>query len=456
MNILSLHAVGDPATTRRTSLNHLFFLPKYAPDHQYTFHKFGDPVSRVATTRFDAVILDTSFLCNRWLRPHKLFDQLRTTYDFVRHMDAVKIALPQDEYDHCELLDEWLTDWGVDVVYSPCFKDQALFYGRVSKRAEIVEALTGYVDDIDLELGRRHAKPFDEREIDVGYRARDLGALFGRLGRIKGALADAFVDAAAGSELRLDVSTRPEDTIIGEAWLRFMGNCRFSLGSNSGSSLLDRRGRIRDAIAAYTAVYPDADFDAVEAACFPGLDGRHEMTALSPRIFETVVGGSCPVLVKGWYSGALEPDVHYIPIEPDFSNLKDVVERLHATDAARRMAERCYTDLILDDRFRYSTLARSVVGMIEKRRPDSISVGHVDASRVPQSVAEREEMAMLRLRLAVARAEARNQIRSIAGGLYFEAQRIGRFCQRTIGKRGFMSQFFKASRLLLQIWWKRR
>jgi glycosyltransferase involved in cell wall biosynthesis len=443
MNILILHSVVNPKETRRTTLNHLLFLPKYAPEHRYTFHRAWEPVSQIALQQFDLMVLDTTFLCWRWSRPRQVFDDLRGMYDFVRRSEAVKVAFPQDEYDHSDILDEWLADWRVDVIYSSCFRDKALFYDRATTYAEIVEGFTGYVDDVDIELGKRFSRPFRQRRIDVGYRARDLGAYFGRIGNIKSVLGCKFAEAAAGSGLRIDVSTRPEDTIVGDAWLQFIGDCRFTLGSDSGSSLLDRRGEIKDAILAYMAAHPQAEFDEVEKVCFAGLDGKHVMTALSPRLFEAAIGGSCPLLVRGWYSGALESDLHYIPIEPDFSNLRAVIDRLCDREAAARMAERCFSDLISSERFRYSNLARSVLQHAAGRRhrPDT-ALGGLAA------IAAREQSATSRLETQPA---GQTDLESQTPPLDPMLQ-----VYRQLGANGLWPLLRDMNRQLLNVWWRER
>jgi len=457
MNILVLYAVEDPRGARRTLLNHLLFLPKYAPGHSYTFHRVFTPTAEIMAAHFDLIVLDTTFLCYRWSRPALVFEELRDAYDFIRRSDAVKIALPQDEYDHSELLDEWLADWRVDIVFSCCFRERALFYHRTRARAEIVEGFTGYVDDIDIELGRSFSRPFSEREIDVGYRARDLGAYFGRIGHVKSVLGREFAAAATGSGLRVDVSTRLEDTIVGDDWLRFIGNSRFTLGSDSGSGLIDRRGEIKDAITAYLAEHPQAGFDEVEKACFPGLDGKPAMTALSPRLFETVLGGSCPVLVKGWYGGVLEPEVHYIPIEPDFSNLPEVVERVRSGSEVASIIERCYTRLILDERFRYCTLARSVIALTEHRRPGRRVAGGARINERTELIAAREEAAKRRLEPDLRRAQEEwDPYRLALKALPTEPELIAFFYERMTRSRGLLRLFADTNVQLLQTWWERR
>ncbi len=355
MRILILHELDDLASARRTSINHAFALVKYAPEHEYTLHSARQPVTvRLREQIFDAIILDTTFLCWRWARPRSLWlDRIRDAYDFVAKSSAVKVALPQDEFDHAEVLDDWLADWKVDLIYSVCHEHQEEFYPRARMYARVLEALTGYIDDGDIELMQRFAVPFKDRQIDVGYRAKALPAYFGRIGQIKAELGDCFRSKMANRDLRLDISTQASDTLLGDAWLKFLGNCKFTLGCESGSSLLDARGEIRECVERRLQSNRAAGFEELEQACFPGRDMRKTYTAPGPRLFEAAIARSCQILTPGRYAGALKPGEHYILLEHDCANADDVYEQMQDDSANEARVEACYRALVEDPKFRY-------------------------------------------------------------------------------------------------------
>ena len=188
LNVLILHDNHDLSQVRRTSFNHSFCLLKYAPWNNYDLQSVRDPVPAfLRRRRFDVVVLDTTFLCWRWTYPREdNFERLLREYAFIAESDAVKVALPQDEYDHSALLDQWLTDWRVDLIYSVCYEYRELLYPKASARADIVEGMTGYIDDADFAMMSRGARPFAQREIDVGYRAKSLPPYFRTLRAAQG------------------------------------------------------------------------------------------------------------------------------------------------------------------------------------------------------------------------------------------------------------------------------
>ncbi len=367
-NILILHALGDFSSQRKTLLNHALSYTKYAPHHNYFYHDYRQPVTdAMRKIRFHAVILDTSFLALRYLRPIELFYEYQQKYSFIRDSDTVRIAFPQDEYDNCQLLDEWLIHYKVDIAFSVCWDHRDVLYPLTAKAGEIRECLTGYVDDRDVSDMKSKWEALQNRRIDVSYRARNLPPEFGCYGRQKAIIGEKFKEALASHDLNIDISTNPKDVFVGDDWLRFLLDSRFVLGSQGGSSLCDPRGEIRDRIRAFLRKNPDAAFEDIEAACFPGLDGQYIFSAISPRLFEYAAAGCAQVLIRAPYLGTLTPGEHYICVEPDFSNLEDVIAQLFDLDAASRMAEAAYETLIASNRYHYSRFIADVMQHIERK-----------------------------------------------------------------------------------------
>jgi glycosyltransferase involved in cell wall biosynthesis len=315
-------------------------------------------------------------------------------YAFIATSSAVKLAFPQDDYDHSAILDAWLAEWQVQTIFSPLSEFQDILYPRLRQKAEILPCLTGYVDDVDLLILEDYARPFEERTTDVGYRARELPPLFGRLGRLKSELGRRFVDHAGGRHgLKLDISTRPQDALHGADWLKFLGNCRFFLGSPSGSSLLDPEGSIKDAYLAYIAEHPEAGFEEVEAACFPGLDNIYQMAALGPRNIEAAAARVCQILIEDPCWTPMEPDVHYIPLRPDFSNIEHVLRRIGDPAAVQAMTDTCYDLLIRSGKYSYRRFAERVIEHINHKLGRQSSPDTVNSTRPRALIAREQEIA---------------------------------------------------------------
>src|SRR5439155_23876118 len=143
------------------------------------------------------------------------------------------------------MLDDWLADLGVDVVFSVFGAEhRGLLYPRLGATARFEKCLTGYVDEVDITRHAAVVLPHDRRELDLAYRAQALTPRFGRLGQLKHSVADTVAPVARGAGLRVDVSTDPRDAVLGDRWFPFIASARAVLGSESGASAIDRRGEL--------------------------------------------------------------------------------------------------------------------------------------------------------------------------------------------------------------------
>src|SRR5262249_25956254 len=134
-----------------------------------------------------------------------------------------------------------------------------------------------------------------------------------------------------------------------------------------GSSILDAHGHVLDAVNAYAADHPGASYEEFEAACFSGLNRDPPFSAVSPRLFEGAAARSAQVLVRAPYVPELVAGEHYLSLEPDLSNVDEVVDALSDRARAERMIDACYEAVIASPRYRYSTHAREVMAKIEEK-----------------------------------------------------------------------------------------
>ncbi len=364
LNILVLHSLGDPETASYFLRNHVFSLKVYSPGNNYIFHDTALPLpDYVRSTVFDAIILDVTFLWMRWA-PTEIFLNLKNSYGWVAQCDSVKIAFPQDEYDCNELLDDWMCDWRVDAVFSVLSSKWDVLYPRYHKIGDIRLGYCGYIDDSLINMERR---PVDKRSIDIGYRAKKLPAYFGRLGETKWTIGRDVARQCRRTGLNADIVLGDHGTLYGRAWLDFINNCKFTLGTNSGSSLLDPRGDIQRKVRTYLEKYPNASFEEVEEHCFKGLDGHHTFTAISPRVLEAAALNSCQILVEGNYSGLIQPWEHYIPIRPDASNFNDVLSTMQDRSLVTQLISNCRSTILDKEDLRYKNRTQKIIELIEKK-----------------------------------------------------------------------------------------
>jgi hypothetical protein len=83
------------------------------------------------------------------------------------------------------------------------------------------------------------------------------------------------------------------------------------------------------------------------------------MNQISPRIFEAIGCGTLLILFEGEYSGILRPNLHYVPLKKDFSNLKSVISILRNEQKCKAITEQAYRDIIESGKYSYQTFIRN-------------------------------------------------------------------------------------------------
>ncbi len=341
--------------------NEIFYLNTY----------FGSP-NLASLVHFDVIVLHTTLLCLRW--SPKAFKKWEKNYAWVKDTPSIKIAIPQDEYDHSKVLDEWLNDLGVSVIFTNFDETyRHILYPTMHTKATFYYCYTGYIDEVHD--NSNNWLPISERELDIIYRASNLPYWFGSHGQLKHEIADIVERAASAQNLITDISTDTKDTITGGEWYNFMASGKATIGTESGSSVLDELGDIQKALKTILKENPSATFDEVSQLMPKDWDS-YKFFALSPRHFEAIKVKTCQILVEGDYGGVLKPNLHYIPIKSDFSDVDQAVMKLKDDDYIQAMVDQAYQDIYLSGDYTYSKFALMIDNAIEteqSRINDTIS-----------------------------------------------------------------------------------
>jgi hypothetical protein len=359
LNILVVYC-GFP--TRATLQDALFAFRKYSGQRVFYLNLRLKGVPRYVTRiKFDLIIFHALFFAGRFDA-----DFLRRSFrraEPLKALDAVKVILPQDEFINSNVVNEFIRDFGIDCVFSVQPEevwDQV--YDGVDRRSVAIHPmLTGYLDE-DRVRKIEAFKSGAKRDIDIGYRtAGDPPPWFGRHGFLKRLIAEQFLEKGRGSGLNLDITTSGHDTLRGDDWYRFLVRCRYTLGVEGGTSILDRDGSIRLRTEAYEATHHGATFEEIERACFPNIDGTFNGFAISPRHLEACAAEACQILTEGHYNGILKAGTHYIAVKRDFSNVAEVLEMVRSGAGREEMVARAHRDIVESGNFTYRKFVELVL-----------------------------------------------------------------------------------------------
>jgi len=343
---------------------HLYSFKHYSGESCYYVNvAYGIP-QFCASINFDLVIFHYTLLAFIRYGRVRWYSLLQICQD----ISGYKVAIPQDEYQESDKLNEFFLRTGIKTVFTclPESEWQKVYPRHKSGLEHYYTVFTGYIDEIAMgklaQLNRSHVS----RPIDIGYRARKNPYWLGRHGMIKWQLTEKFLNAPCSHKLRLDLSNDPRDVFYGDKWYGFLAKCRVVLGCESGASLHDADGKIMKSVDRYEAKHPGASFEEVEGACFPGKEANLRLFCISPRHFEACMTRTCQALVEGEYGGIFKPGVHYIEIKNDWSNIADVMLQIEDVDYCERIADNAYRDIIESGLYTYREFVKMVINRVRE------------------------------------------------------------------------------------------
>lgn len=363
--VLVMHALRP--TSRQTTINHLESFREHLPTADVQYLHFQQPLlAEYENISPDVFIINYDFLNYRFT---PLWPFVKNRHKKIAQRSAKVVAIAQDDFWANKHLDNWCMDWDVDRILTPIDHDLEVLYPRSIKYKEFRTALTGYVKSGPVP----HTSLLRERSIDLGQRVRDMPPHLGRLAQAKARQAVTLANAAKNVGFNVDVSTRVEDSFIGAAWFEFLSSCKFTVGMKGGASLHDPYGLTHTKVQAYLARRPGATFDEIERKCFRGKDMKHEFTAISPRLFEASLAGTCQILERDDYLGVLEPWRDYIPLNRDFSNLDEVLDVMKDMERCQEIVTNARIALVDSQMFDYSQLVETACGgLLPAQRGDCV------------------------------------------------------------------------------------
>lgn len=348
---------------RSSQRDHLWAFKRYAVGARcfYLNLAFGGYPTYLKHVSFDLIIFDWSFVGGRVER-NRFNDTIRRIEE-LRLNDAIKVCMPQDEFTSMDLLCNFINHFGISHIFTVAPESEwSKIYKTVNcDKVRFIPVLTGYLDEEVVIKWSSKTRGDIGRPLDIGYRTVST-AIWGRFNLLKATIAEVFQKEAAVRGLVTDIKVGAEYFKMGDEWLQFLTMSRFTLGIEGGSRLLDWDGSILAAVTDYLKQKPDATFDDLALACVPAeREGEINVVAISPRHLEACLTRTIQILVEGEYNGILKPDVHYIPLKADFSNIEEIFERMKDEPARCQMAEIAYQDIVASGQYTYRSMVKKVL-----------------------------------------------------------------------------------------------
>jgi hypothetical protein len=362
-----LVSYGAASTHVQTTMDYLMSLSRHLSANVKFVHVTHNAIMDFNFSDFDAVFQS---YCARW--PFEGYVSANYA-DALRQFQGPKLLAVQDEYDRTNILKAAIRNMGFDVVLTCVPKDQI---ERVYPQAEFpgvefVQVLTGYVPE-DMRSLAAYAMPIRERPKLIGYRGRDIGGRYGKLALDKleiGERVKAYCDA---QKLVTDIDSTEESRIYGHEWFKFIGSCRATLGTESGSNVFDFDGSIERNFNRMTKELGRRPSYEEFLPLVRAKDNSMQMGQVSPKIFEAAALRTAMVLLKGRYSDIIRPGEHYIELAEDYSNIEQVIRDLNDFDAVEEMTARTFEHLVGSQNFSYAAFGKKIDALIDRKLEETV------------------------------------------------------------------------------------
>lgn len=332
LNGILLLYYHPPVTYAPTVMEHVNAFTQYSQFKVWAVNtQFGYPKT-LDNLQFNIIVLHYSMFgsANYIISPP--FYQL-----LERHANAYKIWICQDECYNFRQREQFANRHKIDCIYSilqPKYFDE-VYYSRCPSVKKVCHTLTGYVGESMVKKASQFAKLYEQRTVDIGYRARPTPTYLGLGGLEKMDIAQKFQQHTNGLNLHLDIKFREADRLYGDHYWRWLGNLKAILGVESGGSIFDlenevwdeyhrrlgRKANIRNYVLPYDKMPPEL---------MKKWENKIPYRAISPRYFEAAAFRICQVLYPGEYNGILKPWVHYLPLERDFKNFHQIIKLMRS------------------------------------------------------------------------------------------------------------------------------
>ncbi len=312
---------------------------------------------------FDLIVFSTILVGERWLGEQNMKSNVYKKIDYLRNLNVTKVVHPQDEWIHTYLLNDFINDFNISYVFTVAPETEwKKIYNKVDfNKVQFHKVLTGYLSNQTVNRAKQITASLKNQSVDIGYRAYKSPPWLGSHGYLKTLIAEVFYKEASKYHLKTDISTEEKDTILGDAWLEFMASCKYFIGVEGGSTVIDPDGEIFKKGSEYQKQNPNASFEMFEQHCFAGMNGNLGLIAISPRHLEACITKTCQVLIEGEYNGVLKPHIHYIEVKKDFSNLEQVFELMKDDKLRISIVNRAYQDIVESGHYSYLNYTKFII-----------------------------------------------------------------------------------------------
>ncbi len=318
----------------------------------------------------------------------------------------IKLAICQDEYYNTKYIENFLLTININIVLtvSPLSEINKIY--PLLNNTKFINVLTGYFNDQEEEKDIKNIK---DRNNYVFYRGRRLHYSYGDLGQYKENIGIFIKQICNQNNIKNDISVNPNDSIYSNEWYNYLKNSKTTLATDSGSNFYDRDNSLREKINNLlninpnTIILPDnVIYDFKYVYNYFENDFKNifiEQGQISPKMFEAIKLKTVLIMYEGRYSEILKPNVHYISLKKDHSNISEVLEKLKDDEYLQNMANTAYEDIYKSKKYDYKIFTDIIRENINSNyilKPNYIYKKEIDINKLIDKIYKNNIIVLLR------------------------------------------------------------
>ncbi len=288
----------------------------------------------------------------------------------IRNFKGVKVFFAQDEYDYINENRKKYCIIRPDIIFSACAinnKVKEYLYPKKKFRfAKIINTLPAYVNKKNF-----IHKKIKDRSIDIFYRGNDIGFALGELGFKKYLIGKEFQKHTINTDFNIDIKLKYKEQLQGKSYLNMLLNSKSTLITESGSSNISNNPKhMKDKLKILSEC---RDGEKIEDELYLrknykdyfSQEGKIIINTLPPKAFEAALTKTVMIGLRGEYSNILKANIHYIPLDKDYKNIKEILTKLKDLEYLQKMVNRTYEDIILSDKYSYRSFIKEFDRIVE-------------------------------------------------------------------------------------------
>lgn len=265
-----------------------------------------------------------------------------------------------------------ITELGIDLMVSQLTTEASNYlYSDLTKTISLPHALNP--------IRFSPEQPFQKRTIKIGSRSAKYPDFL--LDRARNNIIEGVKNIQKKRpSWVLDYETDEERRFSRSDWGKFLNNCQFTISSEAGAAFVEKDDQIVSKLKKieyknHVLKKIKSTFGNIASLLPSGLSHiemkqRYENTishlpnghCISSRHFDAMGCGVAQILIEGQYNNILQPNIHYLELKKDWSNIDDIIAKMEDIPSIQKMIKNTYHYVIKNHthRHRITTLLANI------------------------------------------------------------------------------------------------